>query len=105
VTNTEPERQDSRSCPGCGAMGILSLDQPREEGGRIVEPVMLCPVCDDEFTATGMTWMGAVPVDAIDEMSDEEFEALVDRIAEGLAGEFPGDVGSGGEDVGELLDP
>jgi hypothetical protein len=105
MVDGDTKQDDPRRCAQCGAVGILSLTQPRDEGGRIVEPAMLCPVCDEEFTATGMTWMGAVPVDAIDELSDEEFEALVDRVAEGLAGEFPGDVGSGGGNVGELLDP
>ena len=105
MADSEPRWNDTRRCPRCRAMGILSLAQPRDEGGRIAEPAMLCPVCDEEFMATGMTWMGAVPVQAIDEMSDDEFETLVSQVANDWVGDLPGDVGNGGEDVGGLLDP
>ena len=51
--------QDARCCPKCGCRGILPLDQPHDERGRIKDPVMICPVCEDEFRATGVTWLGA----------------------------------------------
>ena len=51
--------EDARSCPKCGCRGILPLDQPRDERGRIKDPVMICPVCEDEFRATGVIWLGA----------------------------------------------
>jgi hypothetical protein len=44
MADTEP-RDDTCRCPRCGALGILSQTQSRVEGGRIVEPGMLCPVC------------------------------------------------------------
>jgi len=75
----------ARHCPTCGTLGILPLDQPRDERGRIVDPVMLCPVCDREFRATGLTWLGAVEVPADwDELpEDEKME-----VARGMAREM-----------------
>ena len=52
-------RPSARHCPRCGAMGILPLDQPRGPTGAIKDPVMICPICEDEFRATGATWLGA----------------------------------------------
>jgi hypothetical protein len=40
-------------------MGILPLDQPRGPTGAIKDLVMICPMCEDEFRATGATWLGA----------------------------------------------
>lgn len=60
-------------CPDCGCRGILPLDQPHEPGGRIDNPVQICPVCETEFRADGVTWIGAVrPPPNWDELSDEE---------------------------------
>src|SRR5579864_9541528 len=39
-------------------MGILPLDQPSSEHGQIQDPVMICPICDDEFQAIGIRWRG-----------------------------------------------
>ncbi len=55
----ERDHIDARHCPRCGASGILPLAQPREPDGTIKNPLMICPVCDDAFRATGMTWLGA----------------------------------------------
>jgi tRNA G26 N,N-dimethylase Trm1 len=52
-------RPSARHCPRCGAMGILPLDQPRGPTGAIKDLVMICPMCEDEFRATGATWLGA----------------------------------------------
>jgi hypothetical protein len=52
-------RPSARHCPRCGAMGILPLDQPRGPTGAIKDPVMICPICADEFRATGAAWLGA----------------------------------------------
>jgi hypothetical protein len=40
-------------------MGILPLDQPRGPTGAIKDPVMICPICADEFRAVGAAWLGA----------------------------------------------
>jgi len=71
-TDHEQPRRDARNCPRCGALGILPLAQPHEPDRGIVDPTMLCPVCEVEFTATGMTYHPiAVPRD-IEGMSHEE---------------------------------
>ena len=44
--------RDARDCPQCGARGILPLHQEPGEGaepGTIENPVMICPICDEEF--------------------------------------------------------
>lgn len=69
MTN-ERVRRDARHCPRCDARGILPLDQPQGAQGEIADPVMLCPVCEEEFRATGMKWLGAVRVDTSE--SEEE---------------------------------
>jgi hypothetical protein len=69
MTTNGPPRRDKRRCPKCAAIGILPLDQPHGENGEIEDPVMLCPVCETEFTATGMTWLGAFSCP--DDWSDE----------------------------------
>lgn len=54
---SQDERQaDARHCPRCGALGILPLGQRRQSDGSIVDPVMLCPMCEVEFPATGMRY-------------------------------------------------
>ena len=50
-------RRDVRDCPKCGIRGILPLDQPRDRRGRIKNPTMLCPSCEEEFKAVGFTFM------------------------------------------------
>jgi len=75
----EPERRDALHCPRCGAKGILPLDQPPNEHGGIVDSVMICPKCNHEFRATGVTWLGAFDVaDMTDEGIEELATALVD---------------------------
>jgi hypothetical protein len=72
------EHRDARRCPQCGARGILPLHQdPGEDAipGTIENPVMICPVCDEEFRATGMTWMGAW---SLADMTDAELDELTD---------------------------
>ena len=81
MTTCEPVRHDARHCPRCDAHGILPLDQPRNEGGAIVDPVMICPVCRDEFRAEGVTWLGAVPPPNIAEASNEELEEWAGQAA------------------------
>jgi len=73
---------DPRHCPRCGALGILPLDQPRGPSGEIRDPTMVCPVCDQEFTATDWTWLGATrpPVDGTEEELEAWVDAFVDRI-------------------------
>jgi len=55
VTTGEPSHPNARHCPTCGTLGILPLDQAHDERGRIIDPMMLCPRCEVEFRATGMT--------------------------------------------------
>ena len=90
MTN-EPAGRDARHCPRCGTMGILPLDQPHGGHGEIADPVMLCPVCEKEFRAIGVRWLGAVRVDT--SQSEEE---QVGQIEEWLL-EVLGPVG--GEDM------
>lgn len=71
MTTNDPTSPDPRRCPRCGAMGILPLDQPHSEHGEIVGPVMLCPICEEEFRADGTTWLGAVE---LADMADQEIE-------------------------------
>jgi RNA polymerase subunit RPABC4/transcription elongation factor Spt4 len=52
-------RRDARHCPVCGARGILPFDQPAAPDGSIENPTMICPVCEVEFLAVGMRWVGA----------------------------------------------
>jgi hypothetical protein len=58
-------------------MGILPLDQPSSERDQIQDPVMICPICEDEFRATGMRWLGAFDVG---DMSDEQLDMLADTV-------------------------
>lgn len=53
MSTTDPARSDARHCPRCGARGILPLDQRYDERGRIESPVMVCPSCQEEFSADG----------------------------------------------------
>ena len=65
-------RRDARDCPRCGVMGILPLHQEPGDGavtGTIENPVMICPVCETEYRATGVTWMGAV---SVADLSDDQ---------------------------------
>jgi hypothetical protein len=90
-TDHELPTRDARHCPRCAALGILPLAQPHEQDGGIVNPVMLCPVCEVEFTATGMTYRGfAVPRD-ISGMSREERRAWARRMVDAALGELPSD--------------
>jgi hypothetical protein len=57
-------------------MGILPLDQPGGNG-QIDFPVMICPVREDEFRASGMRWLGAFKVS---EVSDEQVDELSGQI-------------------------
>jgi hypothetical protein len=78
VSEYTVDRRDARGCPQCGVRGILPLHQEPGEGatpGTIENPVMICPVCDAEFRATGMTGMGAV---SVSDMTDDELELLAD---------------------------
>jgi hypothetical protein len=79
MSTNDPVRRDARHCPRCGAMGILPLDQPAGDHGQIEDPAMICPVCNDEFRATGMRWLGTFDVA---ELTDNEVHemavALVD---------------------------
>jgi len=81
---------EARHCPTCGTLGILPLNQPHDERGRIVDPLMVCPVCRVEFRATGVTWLGASrpPVEG----SEEELEAWAQAFVEVLLGPETDDV-------------
>jgi len=70
---------DARRCPTCGARGILPLNQPRDERGRIVDPIMLCPSCEVEFRAVGVTWLGAFPVSP--HTTKERLSEIADELA------------------------
>jgi hypothetical protein len=83
---------DARYCPVCGATGILPLDQPNEDG-TTADPVMLCPVCEKEFRADGMTWLGAVGVpghvDPAVGLTDEQIHQMTEAMATLLWRELP----------------
>jgi hypothetical protein len=83
VPSTDHPRRDSRHCPTCGAMAILPVDQPREANGAIQDPVMLCPMCEVEFTATGMRFVAARPPE-LGTLSEDEVRtwarAFVDAV-------------------------
>jgi hypothetical protein len=57
MATNEPVRKDARHCPTCGTRGIMPLDQRRDRRGRIKNPRMLCPSCEEEFKAEGFTFM------------------------------------------------
>ena len=79
MTDERPEHRDARCCPDCGARGILPLEQPHTPDGGIQDPVMICPVCETEFRAAGVTWLGAFrPPDAT--LPAEEQDAEVREI-------------------------
>jgi len=77
-----------RHCPHCGALGILPLDQPHDPDGGITDPIMLCPVCNEEFRAVGAKWLGAFrpPDNATDEERDRWAQDVADLMAERAAG-------------------
>ena len=51
--------------------------------GTIESPIMNCPVCESEYRATGMTWLGAVDVgDMTDAELDELTEVVIVRMDE-----------------------
>lgn len=60
MTDQHARRPDARHCPDCGARGILPLEQPHTADGGIQDPVMICPICETEFRATGSKWLGAI---------------------------------------------
>lgn len=83
--SSSSRRRDARDCPHCGARGILPLHQEPDDDavdGKIENPVMICPNCQQEFRATGMTWMGAV---SVADMTDNEIDDLVEVLSEQLA--------------------
>ncbi len=65
-------QRDARHCPRCGARGILPLDQTHGDHGEIVDPFMICPVCEEEFRAKGVTWLGAFSPPNVADMTDDE---------------------------------
>ena len=83
MSTNDPRRRDARHCPQCGAMGILRLDQPAGDHGEIQDPVMLCPRCEVEFTASGMRWLGACNVG---DMTDEEIHEWAERLSDAILG-------------------
>jgi hypothetical protein len=69
------------------------VDQPHDDRGRIADPVMVCPVCQGEFRATGMEWLGAVRVGECADASEEEIDAWTDAFVNSVAAadeEHPG---------------
>jgi len=85
-------RSSPRHCPHCGALGILPLDQPHDERGRIVDPVMECPRCETEFRATRATWLGALQFpDDWDELSEDEKMAVALGMARQLQRQWGSD--------------
>jgi hypothetical protein len=68
-------------------MGIVPLDQPQGEGEGIDDAVMICAVCDDAFSVTGMTWLGASRP-PLGEMTDEEIDAWAAEVVERMAGQL-----------------
>src|SRR5579872_3501246 len=106
MATTDPLRRDARHCPRCGARGILPLDQPRGDRGQIENPVMLCPVCREEFRAAGMTWLGAFRPSVVgsDGLTDEQIEEMAEAMANVLLEERDEQTHSTGVGTG-LLDP
>ena len=51
--------------------------------GSIENPVMICPVCEKEYRATGMTWIGSISVAGLtDTQLNELAEELCARMLE-----------------------
>ena len=99
MSTNDSARRDARHCPRCGAMGILPLGQPAGGHGQIEDPVMICPVCEEEFSATGMRWLGAFNVS---DVSDEQ----LDKLSEQIVGTwFPEDSDAALDVPRPLLDP
>jgi len=44
---------------------------------EIEDPMMICPVCEDEFSATGMRWLGAFDVA---KLTDKEIHEMAEQI-------------------------
>jgi hypothetical protein len=65
-------------------MGILPLDQPAGDHGQIEDPVMICPVCEEEFRTTGMKWLGAFNVA---DMTDDEIDAWAAHFVDTVLGD------------------
>jgi hypothetical protein len=61
----------------------LPLDQPQEPTGGINDPVMICPMCNDEYRATGMKWTGAYEVPG-PEASEEEVWRWAYEVADAM---------------------
>jgi len=60
VSTNSPRRRDAPSLPPVWSHGDTPLDQPAGDGGEIQDPMMICPICEEEFRATGMTWLGSL---------------------------------------------
>jgi hypothetical protein len=86
MTTPDQPRRDPRHCPRCGARGILPLDQPKEPSGAIQDPVMLCPVCGDEFRATGIRRLGAAKPPDLATATDEDIERWAEEFAAAILG-------------------
>ncbi len=72
---------NARQCPTCGALGIVRLPAEFGDRGRLVDPTMVCPLCEREFTAAGMTYQsfGRPPIDEGDEALEAWCEAAIDH--------------------------
>jgi hypothetical protein len=84
-------------------MGILRLDQPAGDHGEIEDPMMICPVCEDEFSATGMRWLGAFDVA---KLTDKEIHEMAEQINNVWFPDASDDRLHGiSDELGPLLDP
>lgn len=86
MATTDAPRHDPRHCPRCGARGIVPMEQAKEPSGAIQDPVMLCPVCGDEFQAAGIRWLGASRPPDLATATDEEIERWAQAFVAAILG-------------------
>jgi len=77
--------------------------KPAGDHGEIEDPMMICPVCEDEFSATGMRWLGAFDVA---KLTDKEIHEMAEQINNVWFPDASDDRLHGiSDELGPLLDP
>lgn len=66
-------------CPECGLRGTLIFDRSQPAGEVLVEPDLLCPLCDRQFQAK---WMIFIPFEPATESVEDVIHRLVDDVRE-----------------------
>ncbi len=78
MSTTNPARHGASSNP-LWSHGDTPPRPARRGPWRDPDPMMICPICEEAFRATGMTWLGAFEVaDMTDDGVHEMAVALVE---------------------------